>query len=54
MLNLFAKYVCLTILLLLVAGCATAKPFEYSDPSQNKKGNGLMSGEKGEFIIYQK
>ena len=39
---------------LLVAGCAGIKPYEPRDYREEGLKRGLLSGSKGEFVIYKK
>ena len=44
---------CWILLVSTLLGCSGARPFDYSDPSWTKKGPGLISGEKGEIVLYE-
>lgn len=37
---------------MLIMGCAKPRPFEYHPSTEIPEGPGLLSGEKGEFTIY--
>jgi hypothetical protein len=54
MVGFIVRYVIIIVLTVSWMGCGTVKPFEYTDPSETKKGAGLISGKKGEFILFQK
>ena len=53
-----ARYIvrCVTVMVvtMTLTGCSAGKSFEYVDPSETKEGAGLLSGKKGEFVLYQK
>lgn len=38
----------------LLGGCTTAQPFQYSDPTEMRPGPGVFSGEDSEFVIYRR
>jgi hypothetical protein len=40
-------------LLLLLGACADVKPLEYTEIHEIPPGPGLLSGEDGEFVLYQ-
>jgi len=39
---------------LLLAGCAGIEPYDPPDYREEPPGNGLLTGEEGEFVIYRK
>ena len=43
----------LIVVLLALAACGNAKPFEYQqEADEMKPGSGLFSGKKGKFVIF--
>jgi len=46
------KYL-LLLLSFSLAGCAEVKPLPYQSNSDIKPGAGLLTGEQGEFVLYQ-
>ncbi len=40
-------------LLLVLGACAGVKPLEYTEIHESPPGPGLLSGEDGEFVIFE-
>lgn len=40
-------------LLLLLGACAEVKPFEYTEIHEIQPGPGLLSGDDGEFVLFE-
>ena len=47
------RFVGISLLLLSIAACSAATPFEYTPASEMSPAPGLFSGADGELVIYR-
>ena len=40
-------------MLLLLGACAEVKPFEYTEIHEIQPGPGLLTGDEGEFVLFE-
>ena len=40
-------------MLLLLGACAEVKPFEYTEIHESPPGPGLLTGDDGEFVLFE-